>query len=174
MAFCKICGGQIPDNANNCPNCGAPVNENNQQQQQQQQQYQQANTEQRTFLGEDLSAQFDPSEVDSSDKWAYFLSYLWVLFFLPLVVCPQSKVGRFHANQGLLLLIFSAAVSVTAGVIGAFGFIPYIGGVFSVIAGITGSAGGVVHIVIFIFQLLNILNKKVVEIPIIGKFRLIK
>ena len=37
------------------------------------------------------------------------LAYLWILFFLPLVVCPDSKFGRYHANQGLVLLL--AAVS---------------------------------------------------------------
>ena len=25
MAFCNKCGNQLPDGANNCPNCGAPV-----------------------------------------------------------------------------------------------------------------------------------------------------
>lgn len=25
MAFCNKCGNQLPDGANNCPNCGAPA-----------------------------------------------------------------------------------------------------------------------------------------------------
>lgn len=29
------------------------------------------------------------------------LAYL--LFFLPLVACPESEYGKFHANQSLLL-----------------------------------------------------------------------
>lgn len=28
MKFCTSCGSQIPDDANVCPNCGTPVNEN--------------------------------------------------------------------------------------------------------------------------------------------------
>lgn len=27
--YCKSCGTQIPEGANNCPNCGAPVNGGN-------------------------------------------------------------------------------------------------------------------------------------------------
>lgn len=39
------------------------------------------------------------------------LAYL--LFFIPLLVCPESRYGRFHANQGLMLLFTG---SVGAGV----------------------------------------------------------
>ena len=33
------------------------------------------------------------------------VSYLWILFFLPLLLTPGSSFGRFHANQALLNLI---------------------------------------------------------------------
>ena len=33
-------------------------------------------------------------------------SYLWILFFLPLLLIPGSRFGRFHANQALLNLIW--------------------------------------------------------------------
>ena len=167
MAFCKFCGGQLPENANNCPNCGAAVEDK-------QQQYQQNSSQQGGFMGADNSMEFDPADLDRPEKWSFFLAYLWILFFLPLVVCPDSKVGRFHANQGLLLLIFSAAVSVAAGIIGALGSIPFLGGVFSVIGGFLGSAGALVHLALFIVQLINIVNKKAVELPIIGKYRILK
>ena len=36
----------------------------------------------------------------------------YILFFLPLVAAPESKYGRFHANQGLLYLILFVAASI--------------------------------------------------------------
>ena len=40
------------------------------------------------------------------------LAYLGILFFLPLVAAPESKSGKFHANQSLVILLFSVAGSI--------------------------------------------------------------
>ena len=44
------------------------------------------------------------------------LSYF--LFFLPLIVCPESRYAKFHANQSLLLLITGVAGNVILGIMG--------------------------------------------------------
>ena len=168
MAFCKFCGGELPEGANNCPNCGAAADRNTAGPGAQQE------APKVDIMGEDTSSGFDLADLDSPEKWTFILAYLWILFFMPLAVCPESKVGRFHANQGLLMLIFSAAVSVAAGIIGGLTWIPLLGHLFKVVAGFIGSAGALVHLAAFIYQTVNILNKKAVELPIIGKYRLIK
>ena len=48
----------------------------------------------------DLTSQYIPEDI-AEGKLMSILSYLWILFFLPLVVCPGSKFGRFHANQAV-------------------------------------------------------------------------
>lgn len=167
MAFCKFCGGQVPEGAHNCPNCGAEINGSAPNSAQ-------ANTQQSSgFMGADTSGEFDMNDL-SSNQWCWALAYLWILFFLPLVVYPNSRVGRFHANQGLLLFIFTTACEFVAGLLGLFGGIPVIGAIFSILAGFIGWAAGVIHIAAFIYALVNILNNKAVELPLIGKFRLIK
>jgi uncharacterized membrane protein len=35
------------------------------------------------------------------------LSYLWVLFLIPLLIKKDSKFAQFHAKQGLILFILS-------------------------------------------------------------------
>ena len=35
-------------------------------------------------------------------RWISALSYLF--FFLPLILCPESKYGRFHASQSFILM----------------------------------------------------------------------
>lgn len=87
------------------------------------------------------------------------LSYL--LFFLPLVVCPESKFGKFHANQALLLLI--------AGIVGnvILGIIPIIGWMLMPIFGI-----GV--LVLGVMGMINGFGGKAKKLPLIGKFIIIK
>lgn len=171
MAYCKYCGGQVPDGTQTCPNCGGTLDGTAQNAQQ--------NTQQTppppggSFMGADTSSAFDGADL-ANNKWCYILAYLWILFFLPLVVCPDSKVGRFHANQGLLIFIFTTACQVLAGLLGVFGGIPFIGALFGILAGILGWASGVIHLAAFIFALVNILDNKAVELPLIGKYRLIK
>lgn len=47
----------------------------------------------------------------------------YIIFFLPLIVCADSPFGKFHANQGLLLLITGAAGDIVLGLIPIIGWI---------------------------------------------------
>lgn len=87
------------------------------------------------------------------------LSYL--LFFLPLVVCPESKYAKFHANQALLLLITAIAGNVILGII------PFIGWMLMPIFGI-----GILALAIM--GLINGFGGKAKRLPLIGKFTIIK
>ncbi len=102
---------------------------------------------------------FAPEDIEKNkvvSAFAYFI------FFLPLIVCSDSPFGRFHANQGLLLLIASA-VGCTI-----FGIIPFIG--WFVLLPLFSIA----VIVFAIMGLVNTLNGKAIELPLIGKWRIIK
>lgn len=87
------------------------------------------------------------------------LAYL--LFFLPLITCPDSQFAKFHANQSLLLWI--------TGIAGGFilGLIPIIGWILIPFFSIAVFAFGVIG-------LINGLNGKAKELPLIGKFTLLK
>lgn len=96
----------------------------------------------------------------------------YILFFLPLIVCKESKFGRFHANQGLLLLILSAigyiAISIVTTILATitwrlFGFISLLYSIF-----------GLFVLALAVYGLVNGLNGKAKELPIIGKFRIIR
>lgn len=87
------------------------------------------------------------------------LSYL--LFFLPLVVCPESKYARFHANQALLLLIAAIAGNIILSII------PIVGWMLMPIFGIC-------ILVLGVMGLINGFGGKAKQLPIIGKFTLIK
>lgn len=92
------------------------------------------------------------------------LAYLWILFFLPLVVCPDSKFGRYHANQGLVLLL----TTIVANVIGVIlSLIPVVGWILQLVL-------NVAMVVLMILGIVNACNGETKPLPIIGKFTLIK
>ncbi|SET11263.1 Uncharacterized membrane protein [Natronincola peptidivorans] len=101
---------------------------------------------------------FDQEDIQKNKTMA---GLAYIIFFLPLLACPDSKFGRYHANQGLLLLILGLAGSFVLGMIPIIGWL--ILPLFSIFVLVLGIIG-----------LINGFNGKVKELPIIGKFRLLK
>ncbi|MDD4171458.1 MAG: hypothetical protein PHQ94_04395 [Syntrophomonas sp.] len=101
---------------------------------------------------------FDPGDIEQNKTMA---GLAYIIFFLPLIACPDSQFGRYHANQGLLLFILGFAGSLV------LSMIPIIGWLLLPIFGL-----GV--LVLAIIGLVNGFGGKAKELPIIGKYRLIK
>ncbi len=99
-----------------------------------------------------------PEDIEKNKTMAG-LSYL--LFFLPLIACPESKYARFHANQALLLLIAGVAGNIVLGIIPVIGWmlLPFFG-IGVLILGIMG--------------LINGFGGKAKRLPLIGKFDILK
>lgn len=112
-----------------------------------------------------MSAEFLKSDIEKN-KFKAGLGYF--VFFLPLILCRDSKLGRHCANQGLLLWIASILLSALLGI---FTGIPLIGWVF-------GLVSRLVRFVIFLVALLCFLqlttNDRAPEVPYIGGFRIIR
>lgn len=85
----------------------------------------------------------------------------YIIFFIPLLAAKESKFARFHANQGLNVLLLSIA----AGILGQF--IPVIGWLIS-------SGGSIAAIVFVILGIINAANGEMKELPLIGKINIIK
>ena len=50
-----------------------------------------------TELMQEQTGAFEQADIDNNKTMA---GLAYIIFFLPLLVCPQSKYARFHANQG--------------------------------------------------------------------------
>lgn len=100
----------------------------------------------------------DPGDIEQNKTMA---GLAYFIFFLPLLACPESKFGRYHANQALLLVILGLGGSVI------LGMIPIIGWVLLPIFGLA-------VFVLAIMGLINGFGGKVKELPLIGKYRIIK
>lgn len=101
---------------------------------------------------------FEKADVEKN-KVIAGLAYL--LFFLPLIACPDSPFGRFHANQALLLWILGAGGSFILTTIPAicWSLLPFF---------------GILVLILAISGLLNGMNGKAKELPLIGKLRILQ
>ena len=124
------------------------------------------------FMGNDHSNEFATQEI-ADNKVVCVLSYLWILFWIPLVACSSSKYGKFHANQGLILLLTNIVLGIACGILGGiFSLIPYIGGV---IAGLLSFVAWAGPFALMIYGMVNTAQGKSKELPLVGGlFTLIK
>ncbi len=100
--------------------------------------------------------------VDSTGavKWACVLAYL--LFFLPLVVDGNKEVHKFHANQGLVLLIFCIGIGIVGTIIPILGWL------------IILPVGELFCLIVAIIGMINAANNQMKELPLIGKIKILK
>lgn len=101
---------------------------------------------------------FEQADIDNN-KTVAGLAYL--IFFLPLLVCPQSKYGRFHANQALLLFIAAIGGSIVLSIIPIIGWILF----------------PIYSLAIFALAIMGLINGfsgKAKRLPLFGKFDILK
>ena len=114
----------------------------------------------------DTTSEFDQNDIQQN-KAMGILAYLSWLVLIPLFAAKESKFARFHCNQGLVLAIAEIAIWVVCGILSR---IPFIGWLFVVIEGLLG----VVFLVLSILGIINAAKGQAKELPIIGKFRILK
>lgn len=90
------------------------------------------------------------------------IAYLGILFFVPLLTNPESDFAKYHANQGLLLLLTFLVINTVGWVIPVIGWL------------IILPIGNIALLVLFIMGLINALNGEKKPLPVIGGFELIK
>ena len=192
MPFCDQCGAQIQEGAAFCPQCGAskapaaapaqpqqPVQPAPQYQQPSQPQQPAASAgAQKQPYAEMPEGEYDPRDIEENKIMA-FLAY--VIFLIPLFAAKDSKFARFHANQGLLALITDAALLIVYFIIWIvlFFLMMFIlpGEIFSLVVILLGLGWLVVlaaAAALNIMGIINALTGKAKQLPVIGKFKIIK
>lgn len=84
------------------------------------------------------------------------LSYIGILFLIPLLTSKDDPFVKFHVKQGLVLFIAEMATALVA-------WIPIIGWLL-------GFACMVLWLILSIMGIVNVVNKKETPLPLIGKF----
>ena len=170
MTYCGKCGAQVQDGVKFCQGCGAAVEtkvENNAQQVPQNDFSQKIQNLNNTA---DTTAEFDAQDITSNKAMA-ILAYFGPLVLIPIFAAKQSKFARYHSNQGLLLLIAAVAWSIVYGIINAI--LLAISWRLYTVSSIIGILS-IVFFVLFIIGIINASNGRAKELPIIGKFKILK
>ena len=162
MAFCGKCGTKVDEGVKFCPSCGNPMEAPAPEQQGQTQQTQAQQSDLSAKLTNlnntaDITEQFDKDDIEKN-KVMGLLAY--ILFFIPLLAAKDSPFARYHANQGLVLFLAAILSSVIL-------LIPILGWIIAPILSI-------VITVLAVIGIINALNGKAKELPIIGKFKILK
>ena len=107
----------------------------------------------------DTTSEYEESDIEATKIISLF-AYLGILFLIPLLAAKDSKFARFHANQGIVLFICSL-------IIGVISIIPILGW-------IVGAVGGVAILILAVIGIINAVGGKAKELPLIGKYRILK
>ncbi len=114
----------------------------------------------------DSTASFDPADVRQNKAMA-ILAYISVLVLIPLFLAKSSKFARFHCNQGLTLAILEVICWI---VLGTLGGLPLIGWIFRLANGVLGIA----FLLLSILGVVNVVNERAKELPVIGGLRVLR
>lgn len=153
--FCQHCGAKInPDNALFCQNCGTAVN-----------------APMRAIPPPMRPMTLEEQDVKDNKAMA-IMSYLGILFLVPLFAAKKSPFARFHCNNGLVLFIAHLSVAILTSLVSSFinpislllaGFLTF------VLFGIS-----VFLFVVSIMGLVHAIKGEKKELPIIGKIKILK
>ncbi len=111
----------------------------------------------------DTTSEYDPADIEAN-KVLSLLSYLGILWLIPLLAAPNSRFARFHTNQGLILWIANLIVGVAGGLLA---IIPILGWLVAL-------ALSIIMLVLMIIGIVNAVQGRAKQLPIIGKYTLLK
>lgn len=182
MAFCGKCGTQLDDGVAFCPNCGAPAQAPGQQQPNQ------SSNSFNDFVRNlnntpDTTAEYDPADI-ADNKVMSVLSYLGIFVLIPIFAAPKSsRFARFHANQGLSLLLVDVAYWILSFLLNLIKVTRYetlwgydipVGETTPWFISLLIFLIGIPITVLTIMGIVNAVKGKAKELPFIGKLRLLK
>ena len=177
MAFCGKCGTQIQDDVKFCPGCGAPgeasapaapVTPPPEAQPAQQSDL----SAKMAALNDtaDTTSEFDKADIEQNKGMAV-LAYFGPLVLIPILAAKNSKFARYHSNQGLALLLAAVVYSIAYGILSTiiYAISWRLGFIVSIL-----SLVSILFTVLAVIGIINAVNGRAKELPIIGKFKLLK
>lgn len=106
----------------------------------------------------------DPMMSDTADaeqnKVMAILAY--ILFFIPMLAAKDSRFAMYHANQGLVLFLFTLIANVVGGIIPVIGWFVIL------------PLAGIASLVFAIMGIINAANGLMKPLPLIGGVNILK
>lgn len=156
--FCTKCGAEVSAEAKFCPNCGASTEAP-----------EEYLADKVAALNDtpDTTADYDREDINKNRAMA-ILAYIGPLVFIPMFAAKNSKFARFHVNQGFLLFLVWASLSVLS----TFFNLIYLPRFLDVLIQLSLWAVSIPATVINVIGIVNAARGKAKELPIIGKIRI--
>ncbi len=156
--FCTKCGAEVSAEAKFCPNCGASTDAP-----------EEYLADKVAALNDtpDTTADYDREDINKNRAMA-ILAYIGPLVFIPMFAAKNSKFARFHVNQGFMLFLVWASLSVLS----TFFNLIYLPRFLDVLIQLSLWAVSIPATVINVIGIVNAARGKAKELPIIGKIRI--
>ncbi len=171
MTYCGKCGKQVDEGLKFCSNCGAVVEIPQAEPAVQTQPQNDFTQKIQNFNNTaDTTAEFDAQDINQNKAMA-ILAYFGPLVLIPILAAKGSKFARYHSNQGLVLLLAAIAYGIVYNILSAI-ILAISWRLYFVVSII-----GLVSIVITVLAIIGIINAatgKAKELPLIGKFKILK
>ena len=100
------------------------------------------------------------------------LAYLGILVLVPILAAKESPFARFHSNQGLILLIVAIILGIAISIVNSI----LLTVSFALVA-LTSLLSFAIWICVLILMIIGIMNAvkgEMKELPIIGKYKILK
>ncbi len=120
----------------------------------------------------DTTSYYSKSDIEGNKLMAV-LSYIGILVLVPILAAKDSPFAKYHASQGLNLLIVDVAWCIVSGIVSLiFGLIgvTFLSVLWTIVTWLVGIA-------LFLMMVIGIINAaqgRAKELPLIGGFRILR
>ena len=122
------------------------------------------------FNTPDTTASYAAADVQNNKVMAV-LSYIGILVLIPILAAKESPFARFHANQGLILILCEIIFAVANMILSSiFAFLGPLVLLWKLVAALVNIA----FLVLLILGIVNAAQGMAKELPLIGKFSILK
>ena len=115
----------------------------------------------------DTTNEHDPQDIEKN-KLMGILAYLGILVLIPLFAAKESKFARFHTNQGLILCICGIILYLICRILLAISW------KLAALVGIFLWIIEVALLILAIIGIINVVKGRAKELPLVGKYRILK
>ena len=122
------------------------------------------------FNTPDTTASYSAADVQNN-KAMGILSYLGILVLIPILAAKESPFARYHANQGLVLLLCEVGFSVASMILSViFAFLGPLALLWTLVSWLVSLA----FLALLILGIVNAAQGLCKDLPLIGRIRILK
>lgn len=127
---------------------------------------------------ENITSEFEEQDINNNKVLSLF-SYLGILVLIPILAAKDSKFAKFHANQGLVIIIAGIALEVINIIINViFNFTIYkiaiVGTILSILVSLIFWILSILLLVLVVYGIVSACQGKAVRFPFVDKLTIIK